>query len=165
MSDRKPLVFDDFAAHEEPVSVGGKPYILRELSEGGHAVFANASSKGSRIVNGEMHIATDGSGDLPALLVSLCLFEKYDSGGTTKERPVPQNVVKQWRHEIVQAIFERAKEISHVGGVETEDSLTKTIADAERRLAKLRAARSNGHASVEEEFAKNLPAATTASSA
>lgn len=162
---RTPLVFDDILPHEEPVSIGGKSYTLREASEGAAAVFNNASMRGSKVVDGQLQINAEGTGDLPALLVSLCLFEKYDHGGQTKERPVPITTVKTWRHDIVKQLFDRAKEISRLGGEETEESLLKTIADAEKKLAKLRAARSNGHASDDEAFAKNLPPATTVSSA
>lgn len=118
--------------------------VLREASEEIAAKFNSAVTRAVRMADGKM-IGMDGIGEAEAILVQGCLFEVVPgpSGtGPETERPFVIGEVRALPHRIVRPLFERAKDISQLGGGDdTEDSLTKEIAKLQTKLDGIRAAK------------------------
>lgn len=147
-----PLDFDDAAPHCEPVRVNGKVlYWLHEASEGDAAKFTSARAKTARMVNGKV-VGVEGGGEIPSLLVSLCLYRadsngempRLKDGSPDVSRRIPQSVILSWKPRMVQRLFERAKTISELGEQETEESLLKQVEEINERLKELRAEKEEG---------------------
>lgn len=152
----EPMNFDDILPVAVDVSIGSKPYILREASGEAARAYRNAvlraarpSKDGSRLTLGE------GMPEAETLLVSLCLFEITDKG----ERPVRKQTILEWPNRVQNDLFDRAKQISKgLVNEETEESLLKEIADAQEKLSNLRTEKEKTDA------LKNSYAGTTAGS-
>jgi hypothetical protein len=141
------LVIDDL----EPKTVlikgrDGRPlYLLREADEPATSKYRSAKAKTYRMVDGVPVGLNDGFGDLDRLLVSLCLCY-LDGNGAPRLDPhgnavkVPEHVVAGLHPAAVQRLAGRVREMSPwlEGGDETEESLTRQIAQLEGRLARLR---------------------------
>lgn len=131
------LNFDSLELIEIPVTIGGKPYILREAGESSAARYKDAQLKGMKVVEG-----TDGSktgvvdkiNETRALLVSLCLFEKV---GDTGERNVSLMDIKNWPHRIVNKLFEKAEEISQLEKEDKREELIKKITALQNKVKKI----------------------------
>lgn len=145
--DISPLRFDDLAPIEETVSIGGREYVLREISGENYVVYQN--ERNSRFVydDGKLVQVKD-IADLEPLLVSLCMFE---NDGRT---PVNQGTILGWPGRVLRALHDRAKELS--GLTEPIQTLESTIKELQDKLNRSKAREGRG---------KNSPSATRDGSA
>lgn len=134
----EPLVFDDIAPIEVSVTIKGKSYILREASEAASSRYKNAQFKAMKLaegIDGSKTSSIDGMAETEALLVSLCLFEKTETG----EKTVPLEEIKRLPHKVVEPIFKCAEEISGLQNKESEEALVKQLKEIQGKLTKVRA--------------------------
>jgi hypothetical protein len=132
----KELIFEDLTPVEVPVTIGGKRYKLREADGETAVKYRNAAAACTKIGTGGKFSELRGVGDLEPLLVSLCLV---DEAGNR----VPESTVRTWPNRVQRALFDRAKEISHLGEEEPSDeaSLRAKLADTQEKLDALTAAK------------------------
>lgn len=143
----EPLVFDDIAPVEIPVKLKGKDYVLREASESGAAKYKNAQLKAmkqSESADGNKTTNIDGMAETEALLVSICLFEKTDTG----EKNVDIAFIRTLVHRVVEPIFNKAEEISGLKKKKTKEELIKTIKESQVEIIKLNKEQSTGETDV-----------------
>jgi hypothetical protein len=172
-----PIIFDDLAPIEIPVTMGKKQYILREASEAVAAKWRNHNMQGIRVVGGKV-AGMDGVGDTQALLVSLCLCETDENGAVltikvgNEEIPktVPLAEVRRWHSRIVGPLFDRAKAISKLDEQETEETLVEKIGRLQEQLTEMRERKvalsiANGRNASPSTSEGNSSSATTGTSA
>jgi len=151
-----PLNFEDLTPAEVPVSIAGRHYVLREATGDAAVKYQNAVTKCSRFTDGKFSGIQGSLADTQPLLVSLCLFDVEHLQGSTDPKlvakPVAEHVIRSWPYRIQRSLFDRAKELSGLADEETQETLTKQIADLQEKLAKLQA---------EEDPSKNGPDTTT----
>jgi hypothetical protein len=154
MPNVQPMVFDDVEPIEIPVSIKGKSYILREASESAAARYKNAQLKAmkrSESADGSSVTNLDGIAETELLLVSVCLFEKTETG----EKTVDTNWLKTLPHRVVAPLFQRAEEISGLAKKsKTEEELVKEIKSLQGELVRVRSAKIAGQP-IEDADAKN----------
>jgi hypothetical protein len=146
MTTEKLIDYDELAPWSFPIKVKGRSYLVREPSEDAAVKFRNQQVRGkevSRSEDGQITIRSlEGVYDIEPLLVYLCTFEQYEHQGETRERPILLSVVKGWPSRVVKDIYKRIKErspeLDEVEEKPTVESLEKTVADAQSKLAKLR---------------------------
>jgi len=115
-----PMIFDDPRA-AVPVSIEGVDYTLREATAAQAAKFVNARASMFRVSADGQVVGLKSIGDLPSLLVSMCLY-------TADDKPVRRDVVDRLGQPILDKLFQRALDIS---GLRERD---------ERLVTKLKAA-------------------------
>lgn len=145
----EPLVFDDIAPIEVPVTIKGKSYVLREANEAASARYKNMQFKAMKLaegIDGSKTSSIDGMAETEALLVSLCLFEKTENGG---EKNVPLEEIKRLPHRVIEPLFKRAEEISGLQNKETKEDLVKKIKECQAKIAKLKANEASNNEDVE----------------
>lgn len=130
--------FSDLTPIEIPVKIGSKSYVLREASGDVACRYRNKLLQSTRFSDGKPS-SIEGMADAEPLLISLCLWEKYDDKGATKERPVLLQEVRSWPSKIQKKLFDTAKRISELDEEETEESLLKIMRDTQKKLNELRA--------------------------
>lgn len=115
----------DLTPQELAVTIGGKDYVLREASAEAARQYRNASTKGMKFDgNGKPMSLGDSPADAESLLVSMCLFERYEHNGQTKDRPVQLSTVKTWPDRVAKNLFAKCKELSpSLEAGEDKDSL------------------------------------------
>lgn len=150
------LTFDSIAPLEIPVTIAEKKYLLREPTADADCRYRSALMRGTRFSADGKQATAEGNAEAELLLISLCLVEKFDSGGVEKERPVPLVVVKGWPARIHQALFEQAEKLRPKKVEETADELERRLEETQERLAELR----NGNG----DHAGNLHGGLTATS-
>ncbi len=147
LSDFSAMVFDDLAPITVPVTIGTGTYLLKEATGDAACKFQNALLKATKLGPEGRPVSLEGLADAEPLLVSMCLFEVVkitNKAGdvVTQERPVPLHVVRGWKNKVQKDLFNRIKVISDIGGEEeTEAVLVKRIADAQKKLDAIRAAK------------------------
>lgn len=129
----------DLAVVEVPIKIGNNDYILREASEDAVCKYRNALLKSTKLGPEGKPSAIDGMADVEPLLVSFCLFEKYDHKGVQKERNVSLQTIRSWPSRIVTQLFDKAKEISEIEEKETPEELEKQIASLQEKLEQAKA--------------------------
>lgn len=132
------MVFDDVARIEIPVRVGKTKYILREADADQVRQWKNANVRSAKMVDGKF-VSVGDVADSELLLVSMCLTELCVGG--EELRQVPITVLRSWPAKIVSQLYDRASEISGLKEVDTEETLTKRIAELTGKLEFLRAGR------------------------
>jgi hypothetical protein len=135
--------FDDITPIEEPWSIGGEEYILRETSGDAAVKYDNARLSRHEYQDGKLVRLRDYA-DLEPLLVSLCLFTKDD-------KPVPESTIRSWPARLQKKLHERARFISRMN--RTPEVIRGEIETLQKELVEVEAA---------EQAAKNLPSGTTA---
>ena len=152
------LIFDDLR-HECPVRINGVDYILREASGKVARQYRKTLMENVRLENGKL-VGLANTADVQAILVAGCLFEVMPgkNGGPSTERAVSINTVLDWPNSRLEALFERAKELSPLldGEESSKDAIKAKIEELQKKLAEMEQI---GDA---EEQAKNSPSATTA---
>lgn len=139
------LVFDDITPVSVPVRIAGKDYVLRETTGDASCKWRNALLAATKLGSDGKPTSLSGMADSEPLLVSLCLFEVYDQGGERKERSVPLGVVRAWPYRLVKALFNRAKQISHLDEEqESEEALLSRMEADRGKLRALQQAASTG---------------------
>lgn len=129
MSDQ--LVFEDLNLIEEPVTIAGTKYLLREANGAAACAWRNAQLACTKLGPDGTTIGIGNIADTEPLLVSLCLFVA-ETGKT-----VPLPVVRSWPDRVIKRLAERAKEISGLNETDNKESLLKQKESIEKRLAKL----------------------------
>lgn len=171
------LDFDDLKPVEIPVRFQGKRYILREASVTAAVQFRNANVRGTKWEEGKI-VGHEGTTQSEPLLVSLCLCEtdpdpnsgkdgvkiRTDKNGNPVTVPYPQ--IMQWPYAVQKRLFDTVKEVSKglVEEGETEESLLKTIAACQKKIAELHEKKRAGKPLDSDEASKNLLGPTTVSS-
>ncbi len=136
----EPIIAEDLA----PIAVdvtgpGGKKYILKEATQQVAKDYQNVQMRATRFGPNGRPIGTEGSADAVAVLVAGCLFEVYESGGNTKERPVLLSTINSWKPSFVRKLFERARKISGLNDEMDEASLVTQIELLQEQLDQVRA--------------------------
>jgi len=111
----------DLAPISVSVTIGGKPYVLKEASEDAARQWNNANLKAMKMSDGKLS-GMDGVADNASLLISLCLFDITD--GFTS--PVSLATIRSWPHRITKPLFEKCKSISGLGESGDEDREKKS---------------------------------------
>lgn len=93
---------------ERTHTIDGKKYILREADGTAACRYNNAKLHGTKFDENGKAVGIGNLADVEPLLVSLCLFE---DGAKTH---VPLAVVSAWPYQVIKALFDEAKEISHL---------------------------------------------------
>jgi hypothetical protein len=112
-------------------------YVLRQASADAVIKFNNARIKQGRMDDGKL-VAINGGGELPAFLVSMCLFEVgvRAADGAEVFKPIPEQLLRAtWPHQYIDKLFEDAKRISHID--DDRRTIDQKIRDAEKALKKL----------------------------
>lgn len=144
----EPIVFDDLAAVEIPVSIPNKDgvkedYILQEASGDAACKYRNAMLACTQLGPEGKPSQIRGMADIEPLLVSLCLF-------TSERKPVQLGIIRSWPNRVQKKLFDKIKEISDLDESEDRDSLVKQRKAIDKQIAE-----------IEEEAAKNSPSNTT----
>ncbi len=128
----------DLEMVEIPVKIGKEDYILREASESAVCKYRNALLKATKLGPDGKLASIDGMADVEPLLVSLCLYEKYDHKGEKKERLVNIQKILAWKSSIVKDLFANCKKISEIDDDETAESLNKQMEELKEKMEKLK---------------------------
>lgn len=126
----------------------GKEYALRAGPEEVNVKYTNAKFRNARLDDGKL-TAVNGGGELPSLLVSLCLFRvARRDDGTEAFQPVSQQALQsQWPAPFVNKLFEEAKRLCGID----QDARTRAqkLRDLRKELAKLEAEEAKEKAEAE----------------
>jgi hypothetical protein len=91
---------------EEPVTIDGKKYTLREISEGDSIVERREMAKGVSLnSDGKPTAIPENLSENEAFVVSRCLFDESNT-------PVSINTIKTWPRRVVRALFDRCQELN-----------------------------------------------------
>lgn len=132
--------FDDLEPIEIPVKYRGKMYILKEPTGDVVAKWRNTVLKCTKLTDGKPS-QIDGLADSEPLLVSMCLFERQESGrGGTGwvDKQVPVNVIRGWQAQVVKRLFDECKRIGQLDEADTVESLEKRIKADQEKLVELK---------------------------
>jgi len=132
MNVREPMVFEDLALIEVPVTVGGQQYVLREANGDAACKFQNARVARYEYNDEGKLVRLRDTADLEPLLVSLCLFMQ---DGVT---PVSEATVRSWPGKIQGKLFDRAKEISSIDEPEDLATLEKQLVNLQKRIDQMK---------------------------
>lgn len=124
----------DISRQEEPVTVDGKRYVMREWFGGDKTRYEQDRISGVDIVvedNRKVLKNAKRLGGNEALLVSLCLFEKQDDG---KERNVPEAVVQGWPGRVQTALYNLARKVCRMDDDETLEGMRKQHEELGQRI-------------------------------
>lgn len=160
------LDFGDLTPYEKKVKIGKETFILREASADAGAKFRNKAAHSARISPEGKLLGVDNPADSELYLVHLCLFQRVPDGtGGVKETNVPLERIKSWRYNIVKQMHDIIMDVSGLRQEEeTEEVLTKRIAEDQKKLADMRNGSKEGARSHIGAHAKNSPDATVSSS-
>lgn len=125
------LDFNDLSLVEIPVNIDGASYVLREASEDAARQYQNAITRCTQLQDGKVSGISGPLADTQSMLVSLCLF-------SADGKRVPETKVRQWPARVVSRLFDKAKDISELGGDDTEESLQKEADAIQEKLKNLR---------------------------
>lgn len=125
----KPIEFNDLI--EVPVTFKGEEYVLREATAEASAAYVSAKTKTLRFDSSGNFSSFGNVGDLPLLLVSMCLFRVGES------KPVPKSEIKKFGTRIVLRLYERALDISGLDEDNTSmfDQFQKALAHDESPIS------------------------------
>lgn len=160
---------DDLEPRWEPVTLGKKKYLVRELGTDGGAKYTYHQVKGTKLdAEGRPVGVPESIGTSNAFLVSLCLFEvtvptTWDGTYYPEQevlRPVPLQTIQGWPDRVTRAVAERAAKVSGLGAKETKLTLVRKMAELKRQLDAMPADDGPGPGDPKEQ-----PSATTATSA
>lgn len=127
------LLFDTIIPAEERLKLADRNFVLREASRGAVVRWKDAQLRSMRMSAEGKPQGMDGFVAAEFVLLSSCLFEVVDKG----ELPVSVQTISSWPNQVVEAILERLKRISHIDE-ETVETLEQRIADAQERLGVIR---------------------------
>jgi hypothetical protein len=137
MSKPKTLSFST-KKYEEEVTIDGAKYILQEASGGTAVEYQNMSLNGVTFGPDGKPQKMVGQANVQLFLVGNCLFATNPDTGLAYNNPVGmQWVQKTLPARALKQLFERVKEISHLGEEETPDSIREQIEKLQTRLNKL----------------------------
>jgi hypothetical protein len=113
----------------------GKEYVLKRASE--------ADNSNGRLEQGG-GVAILGGGELPSLLVGLCLYEILQRlDGSEQLKQVGEHAVRaQWPPHYIEKLYEQAKRISRIDQPDARQRAER-IAELEKELARLREEEAN----------------------
>lgn len=131
------IKFDDLMPLCEEVTLGTAQYFLKEASGDAATKFANARLNCVKLGPDGKPQTVRGIADVEPLLVSLCLF---DSNG----KNVPEATVRSWPYRIQKALFDRAKEMSHLDDLETEAAIVDQITSLQKKLDEMHESKNVG---------------------
>lgn len=154
--------FNDLSVREVPFKYNGKDYVMREASEAASVAYRNATLRAAKMEDGKVR-GMDGLADGEPILVAACVFERYQAGNETRERPVLLAEVNRWPARVVKPLYEKIKEISELEDKETVDSLQKRITALEARRREL-LAKTDAEKKAEADAPKGEPPSTTTTS-
>jgi hypothetical protein len=129
-----PIVWDEVALIEVPVTIGNTKYVLREADVDVACKYKNALM--GAVFARESGTGTTNIADVEPLLVSLCI--SYGNNGAKDDHtPVPLATVRSWKPALVEKLADRVKKISKLN---KEDNATPDqIAQVEKMLADMKA--------------------------
>lgn len=127
------MVFETLFPIEVEVTIENDPYLLCEATNKQATKFKEAQAKATLFVNGAFAGAPTLS-QTEALLVSYCLWDIKLGRTKDKRRPVPLPTIEGWPAPIVDALFERAREISRLKPKLDKASLLKQIKELQNML-------------------------------
>lgn len=108
--------FSDLEWVEIPVKgPDGRDYILREADAGAAAKYNDARISGITLDDGKP-VKVDKIGGLEVLLVSLCLK-------AVDKRPVHAKTLEGWHERVIKKLYSKAREISDLEELATDDNL------------------------------------------
>jgi len=129
--------FSDLKVIEIPVTTpDGQHYVLSECSEAHAARWRNARMRGMQVEQldrrgtHQKFSNLPGVGDLPALLLSGCIFPADENFVRVKgQRPVSQQVIATWWPRVVKPLYEDALDINELREeAETVEEINEQIA-------------------------------------
>jgi len=129
---KEPMVFEDLALIEVPVTIGGQQYVLREANGDAACKFQNARVARYEYNDEGKLVKLRDMADLEPILVSLCLFKQEDMS------PVPEAVIRSWPGKIQGKLYDRAKEISGLDETEDLATMEKQLVNLQKRIDKMR---------------------------
>ena len=132
MNVKEPMVFEDLARIEVPVTVGSQQYVLREANGDTACKFQNARVARYEYNDEGKLVRLRDTADLEPFLVSLCLFMQ---DGVT---PVSEVTIRSWPGKIQGKLYDRAKEISGLDETEDLATLEKQLANLQNRIDKMK---------------------------
>lgn len=100
----------DLERKEVRLTIGGRPYALREPTEGDAVKWQNACQRAGRFDKDGRVTAVEGLAEAEPLLVSLCLFDLDPAG----EKAVPAATVRGWPARVVRRLYDRALEMGEL---------------------------------------------------
>lgn len=119
-----PMVFDDLAPIQVPITWRGKEYKLCECDVPGVAKFKSVAAANFKYANGEM-AGLSNIGDMDPLLVTLCLKRVLEDGTLS---PVDRAFVDKLPSKMVRDLADRARDINPaLDEKPTKESLDKQI--------------------------------------
>lgn len=91
---------------EEPVTIDGKKYTLREISEGDSIAERREMAKGVTFTDdGKPTTIPEGLPENEVFVVSRCLFDE-------NKAPVGMDTLKTWPRRVVRALFDKCQELN-----------------------------------------------------
>lgn len=142
VTELSPFDFANLAPAEVPVkNLFGHNYVLVEATEDAAIRFRNRAAQSAKVADGKV-VGVEAVADLQVLLLSMCLVE-LNADGSRKTRPdgtswcVPQDVIRRWPSRVVRPLFEKAKEISALGELESPEAVRKQIDRLQDLLAEM----------------------------
>ena len=98
------LVFET-TTKEVPVTIDGKPYVLRELNGQGTSEWRKSTGGDVSFVDGKATITNIRMEDPEVRLLSLCLYNE-------KNELVTYGVIKTWPQTVLSGLYDAAQELS-----------------------------------------------------
>jgi hypothetical protein len=135
-----PLVFEDIALIEVPVTLGTKKCLLREASAEAANRYRTNVQKGMRMSNDTKMFEFGGGGEAIPQLLSDCLYEQYaDNAGKPLERRIIVLEIQRLPDRVQEALFAKLKEITPSLVAKKADlkELEKDKLDLEKRIEEL----------------------------
>lgn len=124
-SNQIDLDFSDLSVKELNVKVGENTYVLREADGDAACKYRNAKMACLSMSDDGKLLAKDGMADIEPLLVSLCM-RQISSTGVLAPSTVPIETVRSWPARILEALYDKAVEISNLGTSKNKEEEAKT---------------------------------------
>jgi hypothetical protein len=118
----QPLNFDDLTLIEEPVTIAGEPYVVREANGDAVLKYKGMILANLEFLDGKPTKIKAGFSAGDSLLVSLCLFKSLPNG---KFQTVPIQTIQSWPNRVVKTIAKRIKKISDLKDSDDTDDAPK----------------------------------------
>jgi hypothetical protein len=121
----------------------GKEYVLKRATETDNIKYNNARMRNGKLEQGGS-VSILGGGELPTVLVGLCLFEILPRpDGTEQHKQVGEHAVRQqWPPHFIDKLFEQAKRISRIDQPDAKQR-AKRVEELEQELARIREEEAN----------------------
>ncbi len=143
------IIFTDLKPIEIRVTIGDDKYVLVEASGAAACEWQNSLLRGTRLGPDGRPESLDGMADAEPKLVSLCLFRILSDGPQIGGRvPVALTTIKGWPGRVQRLLYKKAREISQLDDEDTEESLTRRIAELQLKLDKIKAVHPETNGSV-----------------